>query len=541
MNVLVINGSPKGRASNTYRLTKAFTDGLKAANPTAEICEIDVNKLDIKGCKGCFACWNKTPGKCCIADDMQSVLEKLLWADVTVWSFPLYYFSVPSRLKALIDRQLPMSLPFMCDREDGAGNGSHPARYNMEGKRHVIISTCGFYTAEGNYDSVLSMFDHMCGKGNYTEILCGQGELFRVKELSARTDEYLEFVRTAGKEYAECGISDKTRKNLSQLLYPKDVFEKMADASWGVDQNGTEKEDETFVFTKQMAALYNKKSYKGKDILLDMYYTDCDKRYRIILGKDGSRVEKNPTGEYTTLIETPFDVWCKIARGELKGDEALMKHMYSVKGDFNLMLEWDKYFGNESEEDNTAVQKSNAAVVSPTNMNVMLIPWIAFWIAVPINSFWGSIAAIAACVLVPILFFKNRKTIYDVISSAVAAGFSLAVLSGADTLYVVPLSYALFGVMWAVSCLFKVPLTAHYSMNDYNGEQALKNPIFMKTNRILTLMWGVLYILSSVWTFVLMGSDIASLTGAINSVVPLFMGAFTVWFQKWYPARVARG
>ena len=33
------------------------------------------------------------------------------------------------------------------------------------GKRHVLISTCGFYSAEGNYDSVLRMFDHFLGKG----------------------------------------------------------------------------------------------------------------------------------------------------------------------------------------------------------------------------------------------------------------------------------------------------------------------------------------------------------------------------------------
>jgi len=29
--------------------------------------------------------------------------------------------------------------------------------------------------------------------------------------------------------------------------------------------------------------------------------------------------------------------------------------------------------------------------------------------------------------------------------------------------------------------------------------------------------------------------------GAVNSVCPVLMGIFTVWFQKWYPARVAGG
>ena len=30
---------------------------------------------------------------------MKDVINKLLWADITIWSFPLYYFNIPSKLK----------------------------------------------------------------------------------------------------------------------------------------------------------------------------------------------------------------------------------------------------------------------------------------------------------------------------------------------------------------------------------------------------------------------------------------------------------
>lgn len=103
-----------------------------------------VASMNVGACKGCFACWQKTPGVCCINDDMQTVIGKMLEADIVVWSFPLYYFSVPGILKNVIDRQLPMSLPFMSTKDDGYGSGSHDCRYDMEGKRHVLISTCGF-------------------------------------------------------------------------------------------------------------------------------------------------------------------------------------------------------------------------------------------------------------------------------------------------------------------------------------------------------------------------------------------------------------
>lgn len=544
MKILVINGSPKGTGSNTYKLTRAFLEGMRlgASNREQEdgiqMEEIAVNRLNIRPCLGCFSCWNKTPGKCCIQDDMQEVISKLLWADVTIFSFPLYYFSVPGGLKNLIDRQLPIVLPFMVERGDQVGNGSHPARYDMSGKKTVVISTCGFFTAEGNYDGVRSLFDHMCGKDQYTAIFCGQGELFRVPELSQRTNEYLEYVKAAGKEYVEGRISEATRAELNKLLYPREVFESMADASWGVDKESGKKESDALIFTRQMAALYRKESYTGKDQVLEMYYTDLDECYQIVLGKDGSRVLTDGSQTATTRIETPYTVWRSIASGEMRGDEALMKQLYKVKGDFNLMLNWDDYFGG-SQKSGKEVKK--AAPEKGTNMNIMLIPWIVFWVAASIDSYAGSLISIASCALVSLLFYQNKKVIYDTVSAVLVTGFSIAMLMGGNRQIIIPLAYLAFGIMWTTSCFGKVPLTAHYSMMNYNGESALQNPLFIKTNWILTLMWGILYLLTPIWTWFLLGTEIGSYAGAINSVLPVFMGIFTAWFQRWYPARVARG
>lgn len=349
MNILVINGSPKGERSNTLRLTNAFLAGVcnsqEDCSPAIEI--LHISQMDINPCLGCFSCWKTTPGQCCIHDDMPSALEKLLWADLTIWSFPLYFFSLPGKLKTFIDRQLPLSLPFM---NSHAESGGHPARYDMSGKKTVLISTCGFYTANSNYDSVTAQFDRICGKGNYTTLFCGEGELFRVPELSNRTDEYLAVVQQAGREYAFGGIKEETNAKLQELLFPRDVFERMADASWGIKQTG-EKEDVSLTFTKQMAALYNPAAYPGTDIILDMDYTDIGKRYRIILGKTESRVVEQFSEKPTTVIHTPFSVWQSIAAGEIEGSAALMKHLYSVEGDFDLMLKWDDYFGQHKSAD----------------------------------------------------------------------------------------------------------------------------------------------------------------------------------------------
>ena len=560
MKILVINGSPKGSRSNTYKLTKAFLAGMeerfKVTHEIFEVEEIQVNQQDIKPCLGCFSCWSKTPGVCCIQDDMREVIQKLLWADVTIWSFPLYYFTVPGGLKNLIDRQLPMVEPFMVENEAQIGNGSHPSRYDMSNKKTVVISTCGFYTAQGNYDGVCSLFDHVCGKDEYTTVFCGQGELFRGPDLSKRTDEYLGYVQEAGKEYAAGEILPKTREKLNQLLYPREIFEKWADMSWGVEKTDGEKESDALIFTRNMAVLYRKESYSGREQVLEMYYTDVDECYQIVMGKNGGRVVTDGSVTATTRIETPLSLWRSIAAGEIRGDEALMNQLYKVKGDFNLLLKWDDYFvglgdnaGNarkkaKGDSGPEAVEKAAGGIHVPkrgTNMQIMLIPWMAFWISVGINSKIGSFVSIGVCAWVPLLFYHNKKTLYDILSAAFVSGFSIAVLLGASVRAVLPLSYLTFGVMWTLTCFCKIPLTAHYSMNGYNGEDALKNPLFMKTNRILTLMWGILYLATPVWTYFIMGTQMKSYIGAVNSILPILMGIFTVWFEKWYPAKIARG
>ena len=74
-------------------------------------------------------------------------------------------------------------------------------------------------------------------------------------------------------------ISKKTDAVLRTLLYPREVFEKMADASWGIHRTTGEKEPEDLVFTRQMAALYNKNAYDGKERVLEIHYTDLNQRY----------------------------------------------------------------------------------------------------------------------------------------------------------------------------------------------------------------------------------------------------------------------
>ncbi len=540
MKVLIINGSPKGENSNTMKLTRAFAEG--AGWKDAEI--IDTAKAGIKSCLGCFACWNKTPGNCVINDSMSvSILPKIIAADVIIWSFPLYYFSVPGSLKNLIDRQLPLNLP---DIAKDIKSGGHLPRYDLSRQRHILISTCGFWTIHSNYDGVTAMFDHCYGEGTYTTIFCGQGELFRVPEVKDRTDAYLEIVRRAGKEYSTGEIREDTFAELAEPLYPRDIFEKAADASWGIAQNTDSgaPSDDSLNFTTQMAAFYRP---DGKERILEMHYTDINKIYQILLTKQGSEVITEDFKPYTTKIETPYTVWRSISRGEITGQEALFQRLFTVLGDFSLMMQWDELFVMSAAPkklegaSSVAARPSSSALQRKTNMMVLLAPWIVIWIAIAINPTIGSVAGIIAAACVPLLWLFFQPVVFEQISVPVTVGLSLAVLFGADTRLIIPAAYLLFGVMWFVGAFTKIPLTAYYSAAGYGEEKAFSNPLFIWTNRILTAAWGILYLITPVWTYIIMGTNLSPWIGLINNICPVLMGIFTAWFQKWYPARFAQG
>ncbi|MCL2421726.1 MAG: flavodoxin family protein [Defluviitaleaceae bacterium] len=228
MKTIVINGSPRGEGSNTMNLTQAFLEGAKLTD--VEI--IDISQVTVKGCKGCFSCWTATPGECVIKDDMTDILPKMIAADVVVWSFPLYSCGFPGEMKCFIDRRLPIALPYM-DAESETGN--HPSRHDLSHQKHFYISTCGFWTAKGNYDSIIKVLEHG-GKQKHEDfsILCGQGELFNVPDpgLKELTNAYLDTVRRAGAEWISGKITTETRAALSEPIFPKDVYEGFANASW---------------------------------------------------------------------------------------------------------------------------------------------------------------------------------------------------------------------------------------------------------------------------------------------------------------------
>ena len=85
--ILIIETSLRAK-SNSDRLAESFAEGAKAAGNDVEI--ISMKGKNIGFCTGCFGC--QKLGHCVFKDDANEITEKILEAEVVVWSTPIYYY-----------------------------------------------------------------------------------------------------------------------------------------------------------------------------------------------------------------------------------------------------------------------------------------------------------------------------------------------------------------------------------------------------------------------------------------------------------------
>jgi putative sterol carrier protein len=53
---------------------------------------------------------------------------------------------------------------------------------------------------------------------------------------------------------------------------------------------------------------------------------------------------EGPADKPDLTLKTPADVWLKISKGELNGQQAFMDRRYQVEGDLNLLLKMNRLF-----------------------------------------------------------------------------------------------------------------------------------------------------------------------------------------------------
>lgn len=100
--VLIISASPR-KGGNSDSLCDAFRQGAQQAGHQVE--KIFLREHTVNYCTGCGVCNNTH--RCTQKDDMESILSKLVAADVIVLASPIYFYTMCGQLKTMIDRCCP--------------------------------------------------------------------------------------------------------------------------------------------------------------------------------------------------------------------------------------------------------------------------------------------------------------------------------------------------------------------------------------------------------------------------------------------------
>lgn len=155
MKATIIYGSPR-KKGNTAALLAPLMEELEKNGVILDY--FDVYEKNIAGCRACLGCQkDKTKISCVVQDDMQPVLNSMAESDLIIVAVPVYAWSAPAPVKAVIDRAIYASCKYYGDDPHG------PAL--LKGKGLALLTTCGYPVDKGAdlYEEMMKRYCKHCG------------------------------------------------------------------------------------------------------------------------------------------------------------------------------------------------------------------------------------------------------------------------------------------------------------------------------------------------------------------------------------------
>lgn len=141
MNVLHLDSSILGDASASRQLTRAVVDGLRAAERDIDVIHRDLGATPIDHLTPEVLATRGTPAELLNVVQLREsrldadLLRELEWADTLVIGAPLYNFTIPTGLKAWIDRITVAGKTFRYTEKGPEGL--------LKGKHAIVVATSG--------------------------------------------------------------------------------------------------------------------------------------------------------------------------------------------------------------------------------------------------------------------------------------------------------------------------------------------------------------------------------------------------------------
>ena len=193
--IVAIYGSPR-RKGNTAALLKKTIEGARDCG--ADVEEIVLRDLKISPCLEIYGCMQA--GECAIKDDFQMIRDKILHAQGLILASPVFFYSVSSHTKILMDRFQSLWVKKYWVDKTPQGQKTN----NRSGLFISVGATKGKKLFDGMLLSVRYFFDVL-------DMELWKALLYRQLDFQddvLKHPEYLEEAYTAGKAFAEAIEND---------------------------------------------------------------------------------------------------------------------------------------------------------------------------------------------------------------------------------------------------------------------------------------------------------------------------------------------
>jgi multimeric flavodoxin WrbA len=143
-HILVLEGSP--RKGNTSVVTDWVLAGMGKGN---KVTRLKLCELNIHPCQECFTCTDsKKVAGCAQDDDMVELYDKMVDADLVLWTSPIFCWNVTAQTKMALDRTFAL-----LTGED-----------LLKGSKWALVITAGGDAFDGA-DLAVEMFRRQCRYG----------------------------------------------------------------------------------------------------------------------------------------------------------------------------------------------------------------------------------------------------------------------------------------------------------------------------------------------------------------------------------------
>jgi multimeric flavodoxin WrbA len=123
--IVVLNGAGNedDYLANLFSLLKNILD-----HENDDVKYYHLKDIPLAHCDGCYGCWIETPGICVKTDEQSEIIQNIIRSDITILFTPVTFGGYSSTLKIIVDRFIPLVLPFFGKYY---GDIHHTPRYSV--------------------------------------------------------------------------------------------------------------------------------------------------------------------------------------------------------------------------------------------------------------------------------------------------------------------------------------------------------------------------------------------------------------------------